>query len=600
MTYAHNFHIPVMGTGFTIDTPAKVAQYGISSAISLVDDKLIEKMREFYCKKLDIPFQEISEKIEDFRAKRTTAYLNLIDEIVKNKFEELKNSINQKSGELEKYMDMLPDVSEIKQRFNYFIKHNNLKDFQNWLNQHLPIGSIDVNIMTKLDSENYKGKEKLPQEYNDAHASLRGFAESDLDSGLILSAGMNPRLYGYMESFEDFYPNEKGELKKKVILKVSDYRSALIQGKFLAKKGIWISEYRIESGLNCGGHAFASDGFLIGPIMEEFKSNRDELKETIHTILAAALEAKGKPVPAQAMDLKITAQGGVGTSDEQEFLMEYYDIDSVGWGTPFLLVPETTNVDNYTLGLLADAKEDDLYLSGISPLGVPFNSLRGNTKDIEKQKNLDDGKLGSSCPKKYLVFNKEYGDKAICLASRQYQLKKLTELKDLHAGDDVMYQKAFSKMVEKTCICTGLGASVLLKNNIENNKISTGVTICPGPNLAYFSKKVSLKEMVSHIYGKINIIERTDRPNLFIKELGLYVEYLKNKIEEMAIPLTRKEEKFVNTFHKNLLEGIDYYKDLFNKKSEQFQDKKSQLFHSLDHFKNELNDMKLKVLGVLQ
>jgi hypothetical protein len=280
--------------------------------------------------------------------------------------------------------------------------------------------------------------------------------------------------------------------------------------------------------------------------------------------------------------------------------MDYYDIDSVGWGTPFLLVPETTNVDNYTLGLLADAKEDDLYLSGISPLGVPFNSIRGNTKDIEKQKNLDDGKLGSSCPKKYLVFNKEYGDKAICLASRQYQLKKLSELKDLHAGDDVMYQKAFSKMVEKTCICTGLGASVLLKNNIENNKISTGVTICPGPNLAYFSKKVSLKEMVSHIYGKINIIERTDRPNLFIKELSLYVDYLKNKIEEMAIPLTKKEEKFVNTFHKNLLEGIDYYKDLFNKKSEQFQDKKSHLIQSLDHFKEELNEVKHKVLGVLQ
>ena len=41
-----------------------------------------------------------------------------------------------------------------------------------------------------------------------------------------------------------------GNLEKKVILKISDYRSALIQGKFLAKKGIWISEYRVESGLN--------------------------------------------------------------------------------------------------------------------------------------------------------------------------------------------------------------------------------------------------------------------------------------------------------------------------------------------------------------
>ncbi|MCK5699899.1 MAG: hypothetical protein KAI29_02040, partial [Cyclobacteriaceae bacterium] len=208
MTYAHNFHIPVMGIGYTIDTPAKVAQFGISSAISLVDDILVEKMRKFYCKKFDMPFQEISEKIEDFRAKRITAYLNLIDEIVKKKFEELKNSINQKGGEFEKYIDMLPDFSEIKQKFNQFVQNNNIRDIQRWLNEHLPKGSIDVNIMTKLDRENYKNNEKLPQEYNDAHAALRGFAESDLNSSVILSAGMNPRLYAYMENFEDFYPNE--------------------------------------------------------------------------------------------------------------------------------------------------------------------------------------------------------------------------------------------------------------------------------------------------------------------------------------------------------------------------------------------------------
>ena len=135
-------------------------------------------------------------------------------------------------------------------------------------------GSIDVNIMTKLDKENYRKTEKLPVEFNDAHAALRGFAQSKLKSSLVLSAGMNPRLYSYIEQFDDFYPDKNGNLKKKVIFKVSDYRSALIQGKFLAKKGIWVSEYRIESGLNCGGHAFASDGSLMGPIFEEFKNNR--------------------------------------------------------------------------------------------------------------------------------------------------------------------------------------------------------------------------------------------------------------------------------------------------------------------------------------
>ena len=37
----HNIHIPVMGTGFSIDTPIRVAQFGISSVISIMDDILI-------------------------------------------------------------------------------------------------------------------------------------------------------------------------------------------------------------------------------------------------------------------------------------------------------------------------------------------------------------------------------------------------------------------------------------------------------------------------------------------------------------------------------------------------------------------------------
>jgi len=67
---AHSFHIPVMGIGFTIDTPLKVSQYGIDSVISLVDDILLEKLRKMYCGKYELPYNEITEKTEDFRAKR--------------------------------------------------------------------------------------------------------------------------------------------------------------------------------------------------------------------------------------------------------------------------------------------------------------------------------------------------------------------------------------------------------------------------------------------------------------------------------------------------------------------------------------------------
>ena len=36
-------------------------------------------------KKFDIPFKTISQKVDDFRAKRITSYLNVVDEIVKRK-----------------------------------------------------------------------------------------------------------------------------------------------------------------------------------------------------------------------------------------------------------------------------------------------------------------------------------------------------------------------------------------------------------------------------------------------------------------------------------------------------------------------------------
>ena len=104
---------------------------------------------------------------------------------------------------------------------------------------------------------------------------------------------MNPRLYGYISNFDDFYPNKNGYIKKKIVLKVSDYRSAIIQGKFLAKKGLWVSEYRIESGLNCGGHAFATDGNLMGPILAEFRDRRKELVDEIYAICSSALKENG-------------------------------------------------------------------------------------------------------------------------------------------------------------------------------------------------------------------------------------------------------------------------------------------------------------------
>jgi hypothetical protein len=595
MSRTHTFHIPVMGIGYTIDTPLKVSPLGIDSVISLVDDILLEKLRKMYCNNFDIPFEEISDKANDFRAKRITSYLNLIQILAEKKFEEFKNATSEKAQELIDYFNLLPDSSTLKQEFkNLTDKHFNLDEIRNWIKSNLSMGSIDVNIMTKVDKDNYFKGEKLPVEYNDAHAALRGFANSDLHSSIVLSAGMNPRLYNYMENFEDFYPNENGEIKKKIVLKVSDYRSALIQGKYLAKKGLWVSEYRIESGLNCGGHAFASEGFLLGPVLAEFKEKREKLCQLANEVLAQGLSNKNRIQPNEKVQFIITAQGGVGTAEEHQFLIDHYQIDSVGWGTPFMLVPEVVNIDNTTLDLLKGAKEDDLYLSGISPLGVPFNSLRGNTKDIEKLKLAAEGKPGSYCPKKFVSLNTEFTEKGICTASSQYQRIKLKEL-DKEALPLNEHKTKYDAIVEKSCICVGLGTSALLVNELDTKVESEGVSVCPGPNMAYFSKKMSLKEMVDHIYGRANMISRTDRPNMFIKELNLYIDFLKTKIDKTKSSMTNREKNGLLAFVENLKTGINYYETLFNEVKDRFEDTKNNIFSELQAGRKDLNLLYLKI-----
>ncbi|MBP0613713.1 hypothetical protein J8J42_11760 [Chryseobacterium sp. cx-311] len=563
--HAHTFHIPVMGLAFTIDSPLRVAQYGIDSVISIMDDDLIEKMNAFYSDKFKRPYQEVTQKMEDFRAKRITNYLNMMDSVITEKFESYKQELTEKQSKLEEFMSILPSTSGLKQKLQQALTagKQNLSEIRSVLDEYFSPGSIDVNIMTKVDKDNFSGKEQLPVIYNDAHAALRGFAASTTKSSVVFSAGMNPRLYSYIEAFDDFYPDENGAFNKKIILKVSDFRSATVQANLLAKKGIWISEFRIESGLNCGGHAFATEGHLMGPILAEFRSRRTELEHTAYDLLVKALEAKGKVIPSEIPKVKYTVQGGVGTAEEHQFLLEHYQMDSVGWGSPFLLVPEATSVDPETRELLAKAKEEDLYLSNISPLGVPFNTLRGTSNEILKSKRADSGKAGSSCPKKYLALSKEYEAEGICTASRKYQDRKIEELNERKTElSPENYNNAFGTITEKSCLCVGLANSSYIELGLPVKGQAQGVVVCPGPNIAYFSKTYSLKEMIQHIYGEKSAENHSERPNVMLKELNLYIENLSAQLQTGG-EMTAQQIKKWEAFKSNLLLGISYYKDLF-------------------------------------
>lgn len=595
---AHTFHIPVMGLAYTIDSPIRVAQYGISSVVSITDDEVIEKMRAFYSEKFSIPYQEITQKIHDYRAERITHYLNLMDTIVKEKFENFKNELTESKTSLENYVGMLPSKSDFKKGLQNFIDDGiTIKEsIKNYLDQHLSSGEIDVNIMTKVDKDNFNKKDQLPIEFNDAHAALRGFANSILSSSVVLSAGMNPKLYSYFENFKDFFPDFNSNLKKKIILKVSDFRSAMIQGNFLAKKGLWVSEYRIESGLNCGGHAFATDGFLLGPILQEFKEKKEQLIQSAHDLLVKTLSQKEMFTPEKPMELKITAQGGIGTAEEHDFLLQQYHLDAIGWGSPFLLVPEATSVDNETRTLLANAKENDFYLSNISPLGVPFNSVRGTSNEFWKQKRIDENNAGSSCPKRLLALSKEYDEKGLCMASKKYQDIKLEELEaNKNEISEIEFKKKKEKITDKACLCVGLVNAAYLENNIKIKGQQQGIVICPGPNLAYFDKEISLANMVKHIYGNANVMTDVNRPNVFVKELKMYVDYLKNEISDFSTNLSAGQIKKWNLFKNNLIEGIKYYHDLFSN-TDFFKEERVKIQNQIERYELELKEIEIPTL----
>jgi hypothetical protein len=523
-------------------------------------------MRKHYYPTVGETYQPISVHEDDFRAKRITDYLNLVNRIVREQVESIKAATFEKGSEIVKYFEMLPDDSVLKQcycKMMYTNEENEKKKLQEYLRTQIRPGSIDVNIMTKTDRNNFNKAGELIEDGSDAVVALRGYVKSDLqNSSVIFSAGTNFRLFNYLENCDEFNVNTDGTFTKKVVIKVSDFRSAFIQGKYLAKKGIWVSEFRIESGLNCGGHAFATEGFLLGPIMEEFKCRKQELIDSLFELYNQALEQKTKRKILYSPELIITVQGGIGTHQEDEYLHRHYQMASTGWGTPFLLVPEATTVNEETLKLLCAAKKEDVVLSRNSPFGVPFHYLKGTSGEKEKQARIDSGKPGSPCTEKHLAFNTEFTNEPICTASQKYQKLKIAQLQSLGLAE-AEYNRQLQEVLDKECLCIGLSNAAAINYSETFIKHLPAVNICPGPNIANFSELVSLQTMTDHIYGRKNILANNYRPHMFITELNLYISYLAGQLEN-GFQTNRLEEKkkYYAVFYKNLKAGIAYYQQL--------------------------------------
>ena len=549
-----------MGTGFTIDTPLKVARYGISSVVSIGDDILIEQMRKHHSDENGIAFEPIAHDVEDARAKRITAYLNLLHDLVDRQITDLRSLEFETDSDITRFFEMLPE-SELKRQYKSMLAltdTNDRRSAQDALRQQIKPGSIDVNIMTKVDFDRYKKGEKQPPEDSVALSALRGFAQSKLRGSVVLSAGLNRRLFAYMATFDNFFPNAKGTMLKKIVLKISDFRSARLQGLLLAKQGLWISEYRIESGLNCGGHAFASNGHLLGPILDEIHRNRQPLYESLLPTYRKAVASRKDGTIPDPPRARVTVQGGIGTAAEDLLMREYYHVDGTGWGTPFLLVPEVTNVDDKHLQLLVKAGDDDVELSHGSPLGVRFWSLRTSTSEEGRKQRIIDERPGSKCPIGYLKSSTEFTEQPLCPASATYQNRKSKQLVNLSQIGKKLTE-TLERALAKTCLCQVLASGPLLKNNISKD---LETSVCCGPNIVNFADVFSLSQMIDHIYDRQSIMNRKDRHHMFISELTLYVDYLKEELRDQSEDLIERTAKYFLEFKKNLLLGIDHYQKM--------------------------------------
>lgn len=553
----HYFHIPVMGTGFTNTTPLEVAPFGVSSVIALADDTLLEQQRMALSKQFGVDYEPIGIKEEDARARRTQAYLDLIADEVGRRFDILRAAPFEPGSPIQRYFSLLPET-ETKakwRRLDSISDPSERTRVEAELRAAMIPGQIEANIMTKLDSAYTLAGVPKPPNQSDALASLRGFAMSKLRSHVVFSAGMNQRLFACAATLDCFYPDEFGVFEKRLCLKVSDYRSADIQGAMLAKKGLWVSEYRIESGLNCGGHAFPTEGQLMGPILDEFRKSRRTLQNKLYDLFASALKGLGRPVPTEPPPFRITVQGGVGTAEEQRLLRERYEVDSVGWGSAFLYCPEVIAIDDYTLSKLLVATRNEVQLSKSSPLGVPFWNLMTSKGEQARRSRVDSGKSGSACPRGILAFDTEFSDYPICTASRRYHKVLKESVKEAPLE---LRTRRVEIAEAKSCLCGDLAGSAQLRLGIDPEATPL---ICPGPNSVYFRRIVSFDEMVGHVYGRNNVLpEQTDRPHVFLNEIELYVDYLEKERREG--PTTNVRLKWIERYKQGLEQGIVHLRAL--------------------------------------
>jgi hypothetical protein len=119
---------------------------------------------------------------------------------------------------------------------------------------------------------------------------------------------------------------------------------------------------------------------------------------------------------------------------------------------------------------------------------------------------------------------------------------------------DAEKEKMRNKVINKACLCEHLGNGALIALGIVE-PTNSPQAICPGPNIAWFKKLYTLKEMVDHIYGRGESLVPPERPHMFAKEIEMYVDYYEKLVGRCGF--TDMEIKKLREFKTNLENGMD-------------------------------------------
>jgi len=97
--------------------------------------------------------------------------------------------------------------------------------------------------------------------------------------------------------------------------------------------------------------------------------------------------------------------------------------------------------------------------------------------------------------------------------------------------------------------------------------------------------------MVGHIYGRLNLLTNPERPNMFLKELNMYVGYFKKEVMKVAPQPTEKQIAYLCEFRQNMLDGIAYYRTLFPKMVEETKEYREIALEELQEWKNCIDEL---------